>query len=161
MSWGSAATTTADTGSAVSSTGGASGAMGGATGYTTTAADTIGTGSNVANTGVGPTVASANGMENAGSMTVPTQGEYNISRYGVEEPSFYDYAKDAYTKFGQGEKASFFDMMREGKFGNNPETYGYLNSLMKYGKQPQNTQAPTMVTKYQQPENPYLRKRGY
>ena len=158
MSWGSTATTAADTGSAVSSTGGASGAMGGATGCTTTAADTIGTSPNV---GVGPTVTSANGMENAGSMTVPTQGEYNISRYGVEEPSFYDYAKDAYTKFGQGEKASFFDMMREGKFGNNPETYGYLNSLMKYGKQPQNTQAPTMVTKYQQPENPYLRKRGY
>lgn len=138
MSFGS---TAASTGSAVGSTASnASPALGGA-GYGTTAADTIGsTASNV-----GPTISNA------------------LSQQGyVQGSSFIDTLKDYYSRFNKGYEDNAIDMYKDGKFGNNPETYGYLYSLSKYGKGgQQQQQAPMMVNRYEQPDNPYLRKRGY
>lgn len=76
---------------------------------------------------------------------------------------WYDQVYDYYDRFTKGMEQKAPDAYKN--FGNNPETYGYaygkLNQFAGMGKGGQSPQAPSINVNYQQPDNPYLRKRGY
>jgi hypothetical protein len=87
-----------------------------------------------------------------------------MQTYGTTDPSYLQQAGNALERFQAGGNQSMGTAVE--KFGNNPETYGYLYGKANQisgmaGKQGGGGAAPitTNIT-YQQPVNPYLAKRG-
>lgn len=93
----------------------------------------------------------------------------NLGTYGSVNPSWMEKAYGMYDRFTKGGNMSFpeaYKAYQGGEFGNNPETYGFIyNKLGQVarmgggGMQPM--QPASINVSYQQPDNPYLRKRGY
>lgn len=87
----------------------------------------------------------------------------NMETYGTTTPSLVDKATNTIERFQKGGKQSFNDM----SFDNSPEMYGYLydkaNAISGMaGAAGKGGGAAPITTNisYQQPENPYLKKRG-
>lgn len=144
MSWGSETASAADTASTVGDTASTA----------STAADAAGNVSQAAPV--------TSGFEIGPQMT--TDQAANFQTYGTASPSFMDKAGAMYDRFTNGQNASLGNSMKN--FGNNPETYGkvygILTSFAKGGGGGGGSVQPASITNYyQQPQNEYLRKRGY
>lgn len=92
----------------------------------------------------------------------------NLATYGNTSPSWLDNTMNTYDRFSKGGDMSLpkaYETYQKGGFGNNPETYGYIYSKLgqfaKGGGGGQPMQPASINVNYQQPDNPYLRRRGY
>ena len=108
---------------------------------------------------VEPTSGFSMQTEGANTGQGPTVDAGNVQTYGTANPSFMDRSINALERFQKGNDQGLFKT----KLGNNPETYGAvygLASKMAGSGKPQSGAPITTNISYQQPENPYLRKRG-
>jgi hypothetical protein len=155
MSWGSAAEGASEAGS------GASAASSGAGGATITGqmADLGGQSSTPASSGF-----SLEATNNANSGVGPTVDAANTQTYGTTDPSIMQQTGNYLERFQKGQGNSMGGAVE--RFGNNPETYGYLYDKvgrLASAKSGGGGAAPiTTNISYQQPQNDYLRRRrGY
>ena len=160
MSFMAAAPAVAEAAGAAGATTAATGAGLGAAG---TAAGT-GAGLGTAGSGVLASAAGAPAFE-AGGFGIGAAGGEGLgmmSAANTASPTFVEGMTDMLKRFRSGGEQSLGDAYKN--FGNNPETYGYLSGkageLAKTGQQNAPV-APIVYPSYQQPENPYLKRRGY
>lgn len=115
-----------------------------------------------ANTGQGPTVTNDAALTRGAPNDYNTgaaQGIKDMREYGTANPTFVDKVVNTLERFQKGNDQGLFKT----KLGNNPETYGAAYGLatkMAGSGKPQSGAPITTNISYQQPENPYLRKRG-
>ncbi len=127
-------------------------------------ADVGGKSSESAGAGVGsfgPNSGFAMRTEGANTGQGPTVDAGNVQTYGTANPSFMDRSINALERFQKGGSNNLSEAWKAR--GNNPETYGAvfgLVSKMAGTGKPQSGAPITTNISYQQPENPYLRKRG-
>jgi hypothetical protein len=119
-----------------------------------------------ANTGAGvqpvqPTSGFSMQTEGANTGQGPTVDAANVQTYGTKDPSVIQQGANYLERFQKGSGQGLTDTYKN--FGNNPETYGAVYGLatkMAGSGKPQSGAPITTNISYQQPENPYLRKRG-
>lgn len=110
---------------------------------------------------VEPTSGFSMQTEGANAGQGPTVAAGNVQTYGTANPSFMDKGVNMLERFQKGSGNNLSEAWKAR--GNNPETYGAIygavNKMAGTGK-PQSGAPITTNISYQQPENPYLRKRG-
>jgi hypothetical protein len=110
---------------------------------------------------VEPTSGFAMQTEGANTGQGPTVDAGNVQTYGTANPSYMQQGVNTLERFQKGSGQGLTDTYKN--FGNNPETYGAVYGLatkMAGSGKPQSGAPITTNISYQQPENPYLRKRG-
>jgi hypothetical protein len=104
---------------------------------------------------------------NAGSAPAYDTGGFNIDAANgartAQGPSFMDRGADMLDRFKKGGSQDVMQAWQNR--GNNPETYGYmmgkLNSMTNSNNRDQRLPPMTTNVSYQQPQNEYLKRRGY